>query len=222
MNEIKAVLFDLDGTLIDTEKYYQIVWPKAVAHFGYEMTKEQALQLRSLGRPFAPERFKSWYGEEFDYAEVRAYRKKLFEEVIANEGLHLKPGAEDILKWLKERGILISTATATDEERTTRYLKKVGLLNYFDKICCATQVKEGKPSPDLYIYAAEQVGVPKENCIAVEDAPNGVRSAHAAVIPTVYIPDTNDDDAEVEGLYFCKLDSLTELKKLIEKSKEVS
>ncbi len=214
--EIKAVLFDLDGTLIDTERYYQIIWPKTVEHFGYKMTKEQALQLRSLGRPFAPARFREWYGDDFDYHEVREYRKKLFEEYIKKEGISLKPGAKEILEWLKEREIIISTATATDEERTERYLKKVGLYDYFDKICCATMVKEGKPRPDIYLYAAEQVGVPKENCIAVEDAPNGVRAASAAGIKTIYIPDQNDDEEEVKGLYYKKLDSLLDLKNVIE------
>lgn len=213
---IKAVLFDLDGTLIDTERCYQTVWPKAVAHFGFEMTREQALMLRSLGRPFAPRQFKEWYGDSFNYDEVRAYRKELFEEMIAREGLKLKPYAEEILKYLKERGVMISTATATDEERTTRYLTKVGLIDYFDKICCATQVKEGKPSPDLYLYAAEQVGFSKDECIAVEDAPNGVRSAAAAGIRTVYIPDTNDDEAVIGGLYYKKMSNLLELKQLFE------
>ncbi|WP_035772644.1 HAD family hydrolase [Butyrivibrio sp. VCD2006] len=214
--EIKAVLFDLDGTLIDTEKIYQKIWPETIEHFGYHMTREQCLQLRSLGRPFAPLQFKEWYGDDFDYHEARAYRKILFEEIIARDGIGLKVGAREILEWLKERNIIIATATATDEERATRYLEKVGLLSYFDKICCATMVKEGKPKPDVYLYACEQVGVPKENCIAVEDAPNGVRSASSAGIKTIYIPDQNDDEEEVKGLYYRKLGSLLDLKNIIE------
>ena len=67
---IKAVIFDLDGTLIDTERYYRIYWPKALEHFGYHLTDEQALALRSLGRPFAPKQFKEWFGEDFDYIKV--------------------------------------------------------------------------------------------------------------------------------------------------------
>ncbi|WP_408071612.1 HAD family hydrolase [Butyrivibrio sp. JL13D10] len=213
---VKAVLFDLDGTLIDTERIYQIVWPQTIEHFGYKMTRQQALQLRSLGRPFAPEKFREWYGDDFDYHEAREYRKKLFEDIIKKEGISLKPGAKEILSYLKDRGILISTATATDEERTERYLKKVGLFEYFDKICCATMVKEGKPKPDIYLYAADKVGVPKENCLAVEDAPNGVRSASSAGIKTIYIPDQNDDEDEIKGLYYKKIGSLLELKNIIE------
>ena len=178
LHDVKAVIFDLDGTLIDTEKYYRICWPKALAHFGYEMTDEQARSLRSLGQPFAPEYLKQMFDDpELDYPAIRAYRKELMEEALARDGIRIKPGAVELLAFLRERGIITAIATATDMERAMRYLKKIGLETYFDRIISATMVKEGKPSPDIYIYACEQLGLQPEKCLAVEDSPNGITSA---------------------------------------------
>ena len=132
--KVHAVIFDLDGTLIDTEKYYRKCWPEAVEHFGYTMTDEQALSLRSLGRPFAPQRFKEWYGEDFDYEKVRAYRKERMEYYLKTYGITLKPGAKEILRWLREHHIVTALATANDRERAERYLKKIGLYEYFDRV----------------------------------------------------------------------------------------
>ena len=98
---IKTVIFDMDGTLIDTEKYYRIVWPKAVAEFGYHMTDEQVLSIRSLGRPYAPTRFREMFGADFDYEVVRQRRKELMEEHIKAHGLSLKKGAVELLTFLK-------------------------------------------------------------------------------------------------------------------------
>ena len=94
----KAVLFDMDGTLIDTEKYYRIFWPKALEAYGYTMTDEQALTMRSLGRPFAPRQLKDWYGEDFDYYVVRDKRKEMMEETLDRDGIKCKPGAVELLE----------------------------------------------------------------------------------------------------------------------------
>ena len=100
---IKAVLFDLDGTLTDTEKYYQEAWPKTLQHFGYEMSPEKPLELRSLGRPYAVEKFKEWYGSDFDYWKVREYRKQYVEDILSREGIPLKPKAKETLSWLRRQ-----------------------------------------------------------------------------------------------------------------------
>ncbi len=205
---VKAVLFDMDGTLIDTEKYYRIFWPKALAQFGYHMTDEQVLFMRSLGRPFAPKQLKEWFGEELDYYAVRDCRKQLMEEHLDRVGIELKPGAVEILEALKKRGILAAVATATDLERTEKYLQKVGLREYFDRLISATQVKEGKPSPDIYVYACEQLGLEPEECIAVEDSPNGVKSAYGAGCRVIMVPDQTEPDEELSKLLYACVDRL--------------
>lgn len=209
--KIDTYLFDMDGTLIDTEKYYRIFWPKALAEFGYEMSDEQALSMRSLGRPFAPARLKEMFGEELDYYAVRDCRKAMMEECLDKNGIELKSGALQLLQNLKERGIRVAVATATDEERTEKYLQKLGIRQYFDKIICATMVKEGKPSPDIYLYACEQMNRKPEECIAVEDAPNGILAAYRAGCKVVMVPDQTQPDEQLSKFLFAKVDSLEEL-----------
>ena len=213
-NEIKAVLFDLDGTLTDTEKYYQQLWPKALAHFGYEMTAEKPLELRSLGRPFALEKFKEWYGSDIDYWAVRNYRKTLVEETLARDGIPLKPGAKEILSWLREHNIFIALVTANDRERAERYLKKIELFDYFNAVVCADMVEKGKPAPDIYSYACETLEVNPSQTFAVEDSPNGCLSAYRAGCNVIMIPDLTEPDAELSKILYARLDSLIDIKTL--------
>ncbi|MCR4756826.1 MAG: HAD family phosphatase [Butyrivibrio sp.] len=214
--DIKAVLFDMDGTLTDTEKYYQQAWPKAMAHFGHEMTKEMTLSLRSLGRPYAPIQFKEWFGEDLDYFEVREYRRGLVEELVREHGIPLKPGAKEILTWLRKKGIFTALVTANEYPRAERYLKKIDLFGYFDKIICANMVEKGKPAPDIYAFACKELGLDPSETFAVEDSPNGVTSAYDAGCNVIMIPDLTQPDEELSGKLFKKLDSLVEIKTLFE------
>lgn len=213
---IKAVIFDMDGTIIDTEKYYRKYWPVAFKKFGYDMTDAQALELRSLGRPFAPERIKAWFGENVDYPAVKKYRQELIEAEIKIEGIKLKKGAKEILNYLHEKNIVTAIATASDEDRINRYLGAVGLLSAFDKKISATMVKEGKPSPDIYLFACEELGLKPGECLAVEDSPNGIRSAYAAGLKPILVPDQTEPEEEIKPLVYAILDNLFEIKKLID------
>ena len=215
MTQIRAVLFDMDGTLIDTEKYYRIFWPRALADFGYEMTDEQALEMRSLGRPFAPARLREWFGGELDYYAVRERRKALMEEALEQEGIQVKPGAAELLAFLRERGITTAVATATDRERACQYLRQTGLADYFDRVISATQVKEGKPSPDIYLFACESLGNKPEECMAVEDSPNGVLSAYRAGCRVVMVPDQTEPDEELMKCLYARVDKLTDIVSLM-------
>lgn len=211
---IKTVIFDMDGTLIDTEKYYRECWPKAMAAFGFEMSDAQALEMRSMGRPFAPIHLKKVFGESLDYQQVRNKRKELVEECIRERGIQLKPGAIEILQWLRENKIPAAVATATDMERTERYLKMLGIHEYFDRLISATMVAEGKPSPDIYLYACAEMGMEPGDCIAVEDSPNGVKSAYRAGCKVVMVPDQSRPDAELEKMLYACVDNLNDLRKI--------
>lgn len=201
---ISTIIFDLDGTLIDTEKYFKVFWRQAAKEFGFYMTEEQALSLRSLGRPFAPALLKEWFGEAFDYTAVRDCRRKLMHEHLARVGLERRPEALETLRWLSENGYRIALATATPKERAEEQLKETGLLPYFDEIVSATEVRLGKPAPDVYLKTLEVLGADPKECLAVEDSPNGVESATAVGIPTVMIPDqTQPDGALQKKLYAC-------------------
>lgn len=213
--KIKAILFDLDGTLTDTEKYYQSAWPDALAHFGYEMTPEKPLELRSLGRPFVLEKFKEWYGDDFDYWAVREYRKGLIEEILRKYGIPLKPGAKEILAWLREQGVFVALVTANDKERAERYLKKIQLFDYFNAVVCADMVEKGKPAPDIYAYACKTLNIAPEETFAIEDSPNGCRSAHGAGCNVIMIPDLTEPDEELKKFLYARLDCLMDLKKMI-------
>jgi len=215
VDRIQAVLFDMDGTLIDTERYYRIFWPKALAAFGYSMTDEQALSMRSLGRPFAPARLKEWFGEELDYYAVRDLRKKMMEEALMRDGIQVKPGAQVLLAFLQEKEILRAVVTATDRERADRYLAMTGLSSYFDCVISATQVKEGKPSPDIYRFACEQLGLRPEDCLAVEDSPNGVLSAFRAGCRVVMVPDQTRPGEELKRCLYACVEELEQIRELI-------
>lgn len=205
---VKAVIFDMDGLLLDTEKLLVKYWVQAANEMGFPMTREHALYLRSLHRSYAVPYLKEQFGEEFDYIKVRSRRMELMQDYFAQNPLELKKGAVELLDYLNSCGIRSAVCTATDYERAKNYLSQVGIFGRFDKIICAAMVQRGKPSPEIYLYAAEQLGLSPSECMALEDSPNGVKSASGAGCVTVMVPDLTQPDSELNAMIYAKADSL--------------
>lgn len=214
---IKAVIFDMDGLILDTEKLLVKYWCQAANEAGFPMQREHALNIRSLHRKFAIPYLQGLFGEDFDYVKIRNRRMELMTQALAEKGPELKKGVRELLAFLKKQGIASAIATATDLERTKDYLSRVGIFEQFDRIVCATMVEYGKPKPDIYLYAAQQLGLQPCECMALEDSPNGVRSAATAGCVTVMVPDLTPPDEELTALIHAKADSLLDVPQLIAK-----
>ncbi len=214
---IKAVIFDMDGLLLDTEKLLVRFWVQAANEAGFPMTRDHALSLRSLHRSFAIPYLKELFGEGFDYKTVRTRRMELMNEYLSDHPLELKDGAAALLSYLNKSGIPAAVCTATDLERARDYLSRVEIFERFDKIISAAMVERGKPAPDVYLYAVRQLGLLSEECLALEDSPNGVKSAAGAGCVTVMVPDLTGPDSELEKLIYACADSLGHVIDIIEK-----
>ena len=212
---VKAVIFDMDGLILDTEKLLVRYWCQAANEAGFPMQREHALNIRSLHRKFAVPYLQGLFGEAFDYAKIRDRRMELMAHALEKDGPQLKKGVCELLAFLKEQGIASAVATATDYDRAKDYLGRTGVFEQFDHIVCATMVESGKPKPDIYLYAAEQLGFRPCECMALEDSPNGVRSAAAAGCITVMVPDLTPPDEELKKLIHSTADSLLDVPDII-------
>lgn len=215
--KIKGVISDMDGVILDTEKLYVRFWCEAANFYGYPMERSHALSIRSMARPLAIERLKSYFGEDFDYYAVHNKRIELMDKYIEENGIEAKPGAELLLAYLKENGYRVALATATGYERTKEYLERLGLFKYFDEIVCAAMVEHGKPEPDIYLYAAEKLGLRPQECIALEDSQNGIKSASSAGCKTVMVPDLDEPADEIKPLLYDVADGLESVIEILNK-----
>ena len=216
---IKGILSDMDGVILDSEKIYVRFWCEAGQFYGFPFERRHALGIRSMARPFAIRKLQGWFGESFDYDKVRNKRVELMDAYVAEHGIEQKPDAARLLSYLKENGYRVALATATPKDRAEEYLRRVDLLRLFDEVVSARMVKNGKPAPDSYLYAAERLGLKPEECIALEDSPNGVRSAHSAGCRTVMVPDLDAPSEEIKPLLYDVADGLWDVVRVLENSK---
>ena len=214
---ICAVIVDMDGVLIDTEKHYNAAWCQAATEAGFPFTREHALLLRSCEAKEGEKLMQGIFGPSFDYYAIRERRRELVRERLAQYGLEKKPGVEETLRFLRAKGIKTAVATATALDITKSHLTTIGVCDLFDSIVSAKNVAHGKPEPDVYLYACEQIGERPQDCMAVEDSPNGIMAAYRAGLRTVMVPDLTQPDEELTKYLYACVNSLSDLCELVDK-----
>lgn len=195
----KAVVFDMDGVLLDTEKIYRMHWKKAGAAFGKSAAEmDRVCRLIAGGTTdHTKQVFEEEFGREFPYMECRELTYRLMAEYIDANGIDLKPGVKEVLEHLKENRLKVAVATSTKQELAEQRLKMTGIYDYFDQLVYSNMVSRGKPNPDIYLKACEMLGVLPEDAIGVEDSINGVKACHAAGLYTVMVIDLIQPDRDV-------------------------
>lgn len=211
----KGVIFDMDGVLVDSEQLYMRFWREACAAFGFQLTQEMALSLRSNSPETAIPKFLAWFGESADYHVIRGLRRKLMADFIDRNGVELKPGAAETVDYLKQKGIKIALATASPVKRAKHYLEPHGLFDKLDAVVSGASIARSKPAPDIYLTAAGELGLSPYKCIAVEDSPAGVISAKTAGCFTVMVPDLTQPEEEIWPNIDFLAHDLNDLQKLV-------
>ena len=198
--KVKAILFDLDGVLLDTEKIYHKYWKQAAAEFGYDLADEIFLQLRSCDSSIARHIVDTAAGVDGAYDRIRERRKELMKDSAQKDGFELKDGVIEFLSAIRDLPVRKAIVTASSLEKKRAVLADLGIAAYFDEIISVKEVPRGKPFPDVYLFACEKLGLRPEECLAIEDSPNGIRSAYDAGTRVVMVPDLTGPDVELAGM----------------------
>ena len=213
---LKAFIFDVDGTLLDTERIYMQAWKDAAAELGYDMPMSLLRKTRAVNAREAARIFETEIGNGFSYEKTRPIRVRIAEEIIERESPILMPGVLELLKFLKQKGIRLAVASSTNTKTTKEHLAINGIEDWFEVIVGGDMIERGKPNPDIFLKAAELLGETPENCIVVEDSPAGIRAGSAAGMKTVLVPDQAEIPAEIAELADAMFSSLLEVPAYIE------
>ncbi|HVW93210.1 MAG TPA: HAD family phosphatase [Devosia sp.] len=205
-----AVIFDMDGTLLDTEMVFRAVVFDAARDFGFEMT--DAVHLAMVGSSHEATRLMLLdnYGADFPYAAFDERCRELMKERTV-EAVPVKHGALEFLAALRSRKVPLAVATSSRTAHAHRHLGRAGLLDLFDAVVTRDDVVNPKPHPEPYLTAAGRLSVDPLRCLAVEDSHTGVRAAHAAGMQTIMVPDLVRPTGEISALCVAVMESLAEV-----------
>ncbi len=211
-----AVVFDMDGTLLDTERLARICFARACRDVGWE--PDMAVYDRCVGTTWeATERIiRQGFGRDFPYERMSDVWTEHYHAHVHHEPVDLKPGIIEVLERLSTLDIPMAVATSSRRQTVEAKLDLAGIDRYFEHLVCGGETASGKPAADPYLAALTALGAQSRSSWAIEDSDNGVRAAHAAGMTVFQIPDELAPHAAVLALGHAVLASAHELLVLLE------
>jgi len=208
----RAVIFDMDGLMLDTEPLAARAWGEAAAALGVDF--DDALALRMVGCNFVDcsALLRAHCDADYPVDALLGSWHAAYDTIVEREGFALKPGLLELLDWLEAADIPKAVATSTRRERARRKLAQKALLPRIAVLVGGDEVARGKPAPDIFIEAAARIGVPPSACLVLEDSEPGVRAALAAGTMPIMVPDLKPPDDALRALLPLVLASLHEVR----------
>jgi len=218
---IKAVIFDMDGLMIDSENISFMCYQKILDK--YHLTLSRDLYMSFLGKTIenAFLIIEENFGLKLSIEDSLQEFKGIMEEIVEQQGVSLKKGLIDLLKYLKDNHYQTIIATSSGRPRVHQLLQDTHVLNYFDDIVCGDEVKKGKPNPDIFIKACEKLGVSPNETLVLEDSEAGIQAAYSAQIPVICIPDMKYPDPQYQSMTTQILESLDLVIPYLKKIKQI-
>ena len=215
--DIKAVLFDMDGLMVDTESLATEAFIHSAKKQGYNMTKEETLLV--LG--FTTKSIYEFWENYFKNSDVSGKQLvddhyKYIENILFTTGPSKMPYIEELLKYLKESNYKVAVASSSNMDHIINNMEKTGLKKYIDEFASGAEVENGKPAPDVFLLAAERLGVKPENCLVLEDSKAGVIAGSSAGAKVIMVPDMFKPDEECKERTYRIVGNLGEVISILE------
>ncbi len=210
----QAVIFDLDGTLVDSMWMWKAIDMEYLGRFGYGCPEDLQKSIEGMSFTETAVYFKKRFMLEDPIEQI----KKDWTDMSIDKYRHevpLKPGGKAFLEYAASLNLPMGIATSNSREIVDVVLNALGIGHFFCNITTSCEVSRGKPAPDVYLFACEQIGESPSDCIAVEDSPNGIKSAYAAGCKPVMVPDLTQPDEEIRPILYAVVDTLADIKELL-------
>ncbi|MBQ9630929.1 MAG: HAD family hydrolase [Treponema sp.] len=214
MENIQAVIFDMDGVLLDSESVSDRTWHIVSDELNLKNIDLALNACRGQNTNDMKDTLRSFYGVQFNADFFIERVNSLFYKIEKNEGIPLKEGASEALEYLSKK-YRISLASSTYGEAVKRQMTTANLIHYFESITTGDMVLHSKPNPEIYEMACKSLSLLPEHCVAIEDSPNGIRSAVRAGLSCIMIPDKIEPNEEIRKLAAHILPSLSMIKSVL-------